>query len=172
MTRSTDVVSLAARTPRAVLFGAGAGVAATLAMSALMLVAQRAGLLGRSPPRHIVERGLARLHVRGKVSRPQRQLLTAVAHLGFGASQGALYAALHHWLAPWPVRPQRVASTPSATTGVPFALLVWAASYAGWIPALGILPSPSRDRPGRPLSMVLAHVVYGAALATTLRKMH
>lgn len=175
MTRSADLVRLAEQTPGALLRGAGAGVAATVAMSGLMLVAQRAGLLGRSPPRHIVEHGLARLHLRRKVPRTERQLLAALAHLGFGASQGALYAALHTWFGPRlpRSRSQRGGASrpPTAATGVPFALLVWATSYAGWIPALGILPSPSRDRPGRPLSMVLAHVVYGAVLASTLRKM-
>lgn len=156
--------------PRALLMGAAAGTVATLAMSGLMLIAQRAGLLGRSPPRHIVEHGLGRLGLGRKVSRTNRQLLAAIAHLGFGASQGALYAALHQGLRPWLDRePGR--GTPSAATAVPFALLVWAASYAGWIPALGILPSPARDRPGRPTSMVLAHVVYGVTLATTLEKL-
>jgi hypothetical protein len=153
-------------TARALLLGAGAGAAATIAMSGLMLAAQRLGLLGRSPPRHIVDRALGCLHVRDKVSRQNRQLLTALAHLGFGATQGALYAVLYQVLARYSPRP----IAPSTATGVPFALCVWAASYAGWIPALGILPSPSHDRPGRPTSMVLAHVVYGAALANILRK--
>jgi len=164
--------SIAHGTPRALLLGAAAGAGATIAMSGVMLVAQRAGLLGRSPPRHIVERTLGWLGLRHETSRNERQLLTAVAHLGFGATQGALYAVIEQRLGR---RSQRSSGLrprkPSATTGVPFGLLVWAASYVGWIPALGILPRPSRDRPGRPTSMVLAHVVYGAALATLLRKL-
>jgi hypothetical protein len=43
-------------------------------------------------------------------------------------------------------------------------LAVWAVSYQGWIPALGILPKASEDRPARPAVMVTAHVVYGAVL--------
>lgn len=171
MTRPSNAISLAGATPRALLFGAGAGVAATLAMSGVMLMAQRAGLLGRSPPRHIVERALGRLHVRRELAPWHRQVITALAHLGFGASQGALYAVLHQQ---WGSRlgPQSSGlGAPSAATGVPFALVVWAASYAGWIPALGILPPPSKDRPGRPTAMILAHVVYGAALASTLRRL-
>lgn len=176
MTPSGYAISLAERTPRALLLGAAAGAAATMAMSMLMLVAQRSGLLGRTPPRHIVEHTLSHLHIRTKVSRRNRQLLTAVAHFGFGAAQGALYAALHQWVARHPQPPleaprPEITVAPSAATGVPFALLVWAVSYAGWIPALGILPSPARDRPGRPMSMVLAHVVYGVALASILKRL-
>jgi hypothetical protein len=37
-------------------------------------------------------------------------------------------------------------------------------SYAGWIPTLGILPEPSRDRKDRVASMVTAHLVYGVTL--------
>ncbi len=176
MTPSTDALPMTVRSPaesipRSLLLGASAGVAATLAMSGLMLMAQRAGLLGRSPPRHIVERALARAHVRRRLSPRHRQGLAAIAHLGFGASQGALYAVLHQWLGRRLGRQRPGPITPTAATGVPFGLLVWAASYAGWIPAFGILPAPSRDRPGRPASMVLAHVVYGATLAYTLRKL-
>ncbi|HEU5073726.1 MAG TPA: hypothetical protein VFU02_06125, partial [Polyangiaceae bacterium] len=127
MTPPPYAVTVTEKAPRAWVLGAGAGAAATLAMSALMLVAQRTGLLGRSPPRHIVEHALAGLHVRHEVSRSNRQLLAALAHLGFGASQGAIYAALHHWRNQWLTRHEQRPRPPSAATGVPFALMVWAA---------------------------------------------
>ena len=41
---------------------------------------------------------------------------------------------------------------------------VWIASYVGWVPAAGLMPRPSRDRPGRPTSMVLAHWIFGGTL--------
>lgn len=148
------------------VLGASAGIVATLAMSALMYGEQRLGLLGRAPPRHIVEHALARFGLRrSQIPKSVRAGLTALAHLGFGASQGALYALLQD------VASRRVSAlkTPSAITGVPFALAVWAASYAGWIPALDILPKPRNDRPMRPTSMVLAHIAYGVTLARVLR---
>jgi hypothetical protein len=150
---------------RAVLVGAGAGAAATVVMSGAMLMLQRLGLLGRMPPRLIVDRGLARFGVRRHTSGGTRKALSSAAHVGFGASQGALYA-LGHTLAAKSGR----APTPTLATAVPFALAVWAVSYAGWIPKAGIMPPPSRDRPGRPTSMIFAHLVYGAALATVLRR--
>jgi hypothetical protein len=50
------------------------------------------------------------------------------------------------------------------------ALSVWALSYQGWVPALGILPPASRDQPGRQWTMVAAHVVYGVVLGAMERR--
>jgi hypothetical protein len=58
----------------------------------------------------------------------------------------------------------------TATRGVAFALGVWAASYAGWIPALGLLPPPGRDNPRRAWTTATAHVVYGAVLGAGLAR--
>jgi hypothetical protein len=153
--------------PRTVLLGAAAGVIATVSMSAVMFAFQRSGMLGRMPPRIIVERGLQTARMRGRLSRAARKTASAVAHLGFGASQGAIYACLLE-------RGPQLLKLPaprgaSSLTAVPYATLVWATSYAGWIPALGIMPPPSRDRPGRPTSMLVSHVVFGVALAAALR---
>ncbi|HZS86522.1 MAG TPA: DUF6789 family protein [Chloroflexota bacterium] len=134
--------------------GAGAGVVATLAMTAVTVGAQAAGLLSRQPPARITAAFLDALGVRQRPDILQRALTTAL-HLGFGASVGAVFGLLHRSLRP-PLAP--------ALQGAIYGVLVWAASYAGWIPALGILPPPTRDRPGRPITMVLAHAVYGVTL--------
>jgi hypothetical protein len=36
---------------------------------------------------------------------------------------------------------------------------------------LSIMPPPSRDEPGRPLAMIAAHAVFGAALGAAHRLM-
>jgi uncharacterized membrane protein YagU involved in acid resistance len=146
------------------LHGALAGVAATVAMSGVMLLMQRLGLMGRTPPRQIVEDALRTIGAHRAMTRRGRKRMAAVAHLGFGATQGALFATLTRV----PVLLGRKAMVPTATKGIAFGLVVWVSSYAGWIPLLGILPKPSRDRPGRPTSMILAHVVYGLALAKSV----
>ena len=135
--------------------GAGAGLAATGAMSVVMLAADKAGLMGKHPPQHITDRLLHRAGSRPP--RPVRRLLGTTAHVAFGAGTGAAYGAL---------RGQGWLPGPPAATGITSGLGVWAASYAGWLPALGVLPPPHRNRPGRPASMVAAHVVYGAVLGT------
>lgn len=129
--------------------GASAGAVATVAMSALMLAAGRAGLVGRQPPEAIVRRTgqLVAVEPRGRLA----AALAVAAHLGFGAGTGAAHALL-----PRSRRP--VARGAALATGV------WAVSYAGWVPALGALPRADHDRASRQAVMLVAHVAYGAVL--------
>jgi Na+/proline symporter len=136
-----------------VLKGAGAGVLATIAMSLLMWGAQKSGGVGRLPPRKIAEAGLAAAGAE-KTNETTVKALSTVAHFGFGAAAGSLYA----------VGTEK-ARIRGLVPGVVFGLLVWLGSYKGWIPKLGILPEPQDDRPARARTMFLAHVVYGAALS-------
>jgi len=116
-------------------------------MSTVMLALRRQ--VGEQPPDAIVK------HVaRGLGATPterEADALAVAAHLAFGASVGGAYALL-----------PRVGS--AAVRGVVTAMTVYAATYQGWIPALGILPRATEDQPGRPAVMVTAHVVYGAVL--------
>jgi hypothetical protein len=138
--------------------GTLAGALATLPMSALMWAAGRAGLMGEQPPKRITDEALD--SVGAHPSQPTRWGATALTHLGFGAAAGVPFALMHRSL---PVGVPRVA------TGALYGVGVWASAYLGWVPAMGIMPSAEDDRPGRPLSMVAAHVVYGAALGAGLQ---
>jgi hypothetical protein len=123
-------------------------------MTAVTLAAQAVGLLNSQPPARITAALLDALGVqqrRGAVL----GVSTTLLHLGFGASVGGVFALLHRSL--------RLPLLP-AVQGVVYGGVVWVASYAGWIPALGILPPPMHDRPGRPVAMIAAHGVYGAVL--------
>jgi hypothetical protein len=143
------------------------GVVATVAMSAVMLAAQKAGLMGRMPPRKITDGLLGSLGIRRSTPEPARKALATLNHFAFGAACGALFGLAHE------VSRNRAAASGSRAeehrapvgAGIAFGTAVWALSYAGWIPAAGIMPMPHRDRPGRPTSMVLAHWVFGAVLA-------
>lgn len=132
---------------------ATAGAIATVAMSGVMVLGDRAGLMGEQPPTLVSMHTLRQLGVADH--RRQGQLLAPLAHLGFGAAGGTLFG-LSRRLVP---------DVPRYLHGVLFGLSVWAVSYKGWIPALGILPPPERDRAGRPVAMVAAHIVYGLVLA-------
>jgi len=136
--------------------GAASGALATAAMSGVMLAGQKTGLMPGQPPKHIV-----RALLPGHKRRPKagERPLAVLAHLGFGATAGAVFGLLT----------RRVQAR--LRLGVAYGLLIWAGSYQGWLPALNILPPASRDpRPGRPLVMAAAHAVYGAALAAALRR--
>lgn len=158
---------------RAAMVGIGrgllSGLVATAAMSAVMLAAQKAGLLGHMPPRKISDRLLDAAGVRRKTPEPARRALGAVLHFAFGGVCGAVFGL---------ARAVSVARASDGSArrrrapvlaGLAYGTAIWAVSYAGWVPALGIMPMPHADRPGRPSSMVLAHWVFGATLAKLLR---
>jgi hypothetical protein len=146
-------------TTEILLRGSLAGLAGTVAMSAVMLAAKRTGLMGKMPPERITEAGLRLLHV--KPSEPAENALATVAHLGYGAGGGVVFSiAARNAKAP----------LPGPIVGALFGLLLWGGSYAGWIPAVGILPPPHRDRRQRQASMVVAHLVYGSVLGALLAR--
>jgi NAD(P)-dependent dehydrogenase (short-subunit alcohol dehydrogenase family) len=137
------------------LRGALAGIAATAAMSGVMLGAKRLGALGEPPPRRIVRRLLASWGP-GASGGETLDVAALGAHFAFGAAMGAVFSAL----------PSRARSVRG---GVLFGAGVWTATYAGALPLAGLMPPARRDRPLRPPTMVAAHLVYGAALALAER---
>jgi hypothetical protein len=135
---------------RRAVAGGLAGTAATLAMSAWQAAGQLTGPYGEQPPKRLVR---AMAHKLGKPARrhgPVTWPVTAAAHLGFGAACGAAYA--------------MVLPRSTVVRGTSFGLGVWAVSYAGWIPAMGVLPPPHRDNPRRVWTMLVGHVIYGSVL--------
>lgn len=138
----------------ALMDGAVGGGLGTVTMSAVMVAAEKAGLMGSHPPELITAAALDATGVRD-ISEGAQDALSVLTHFGFGMGAGALFGALHRRLR-LPIHP--------AVHGVIFGTLVWAVSYKGWVPALGIMPPPERDWPGRPVAMLLAHWVYGWTL--------
>lgn len=145
--------------------GAAVGAAATVPMSVVMLLVKRSGRMGELPPRRVTDEAIEAVDEAVEAlevdpPEPARKGLTALNHLAFGAAAGVPFAVAHRWL------PSRVLREP---LGVVYALGIWASAYLGWVPALGIMPSAERDRPGRPAGMIAAHLVYGAALGAGVR---
>ncbi len=135
--------------------GALAGLVATVPMTLTMWGARSAGLLGEPPPRKITRAAMEKASPELARDPDVLNAASLAVHFAFGAGMGSLYAAL----------PQH-AQRSRVTRGLLLGSGIWAASYMGWVPALGIMPRPSEDRPGRPMSMVLAHWVFGATLTT------
>ena len=146
---------------RSAAVGAGAGVAATMAMSSVMLAARQMGLRAELPPVLIAEETVEAVSHRQAKPGEERALAT-VAHFGFGALAGALYGS-----AAGGVRRGALAGV----LGILFGSAVWLVSYQGWIPVLGIMPPASRDHPGRVGTMLAAHWIYGAALGVTAHRL-
>lgn len=129
--------------------GAVAGTAATAAMSGLMLGSRRLGFSERQAPEEVVRRAgdLVGAEPQGRTA----DALASLAHLGFGAGCGALHALL-----------PRVGPAPAR--GAALGLVVYAASYEGWVPAMGAMPPAHRDARDRQAVLLAAHVVYGLVL--------
>ena len=129
-----------------VVRGTLAGAVATGVMSAVFVVSDRGGVIGRKPPRLIVD------HLLPRMPETTADRVALVLHLAYGAAGGAVYRIL-------PGGERR-----SIRRGVAFGLLVWVLSYEGWLCAFGILPPAHRDYRGRAVTVVLAHLVYGGVL--------
>jgi hypothetical protein len=139
--------------------GGVAGALATLLMSAVVWGCRRLGIYHQKPPPETIsERLLGRIGIRHAVPKRWRRVLTAMQHTGFGAGGGALYGLLARIV------------PPGAPTGTLFGLLIWLVSYKGWVPAAGLMPPPEGDERGRQVTMVAAHVVYGASLGVAVQQ--
>jgi hypothetical protein len=128
---------------REVAAGAATGLAATLAMSGVLALAARFGLLKEPPPRAIVRTALPGL------SEEAVDAGAILAHLGYGSAAGVVHRAL---------------GAPGPAASVLYALGLYAGSYEGWVPVLGALPPAHLDDRARQASMIAGHVVYGAVL--------
>jgi uncharacterized membrane protein YagU involved in acid resistance len=136
-----------------VVRGAVVGAAATLPMSMVMGAGHEAKALGMSPPRKITERLISAL---GRwPQREHRQGVSLANHFLFGAVAGAAFSPALGRVATGPLR---------IGIGAVYGAAIWATMYGHVLPALGLMATPARDRPGRPLVMLAAHLVYGAAL--------
>jgi len=128
-------------------------VAASLVMGAAMFAAKRAGLLGKLPPHKLTQRSLDKLGLRR--TNGTDKLTSVASHLSYGSACGKLYERA--------VRGRVMPKHPVAE-GMIFGTGVWVASYFGWVPKLGLMPPPTRDRADRSLVMFGAHLVFGGVL--------
>jgi uncharacterized membrane protein YagU involved in acid resistance len=137
------------------LIGAVAGTVATIPMTVFMETMHRR-LPGEPPrplpPREVAEGLAVKAGARGDMSERQMQDLSLMLHAGYGAATGALFGLLA------PKRP------PTAlAAGMLFGLGVWAASYLGWLPRLGVRQPIEYDPPARTQLMIASHLVWGAS---------
>ena len=137
-----------------VVGGTVGGVVGSAFMAVPILAARAAGLTGTPAPERITEGLLHRAGVR--LDRDTEDQVTAMSHVGFGAGAGALYGVL---------APRDTDLPRALALGLGYATALYAVSYAGWVPALGLLAPPDRDQPARQVVMLVAHWLYGVSIA-------
>jgi putative membrane protein len=135
--------------------GAVAGFVGTAPMTVFMLLTQRFLPKGQRyalPPEIITKELAHRAHVRQHMNKMQVLGATTIAHFGYGAMMGLLYAPFAKNL-----------PLPAIVKGLLFGLLVWAASYLGLLPLLGLSGSAPTEPTRRNLLMIAAHIIWGAS---------
>lgn len=147
------------------LTGALAGSIATAPMTLAMELMHR--WLPRSeryplPPSEITTKLTREAGVAQHLDQEQHVALTLVNHFGYGAAVGSLYGLL-------PSKPR--APLPAALWGIGYGLVVWAVSYLGLLPALGILRPATEHPERRNLLMIAAHVVWGSVTGLLVARM-
>lgn len=142
---------------RQILYGALAGLAATMAMTATTEQLQRL-LPSRQkyplPPREITQRAFSAADIHATDTTIATTAM--VAHFTYGAMAGALYP--------------MIARKRSPFAGAGYGVAVWLVSYLGWLPAVRLLAPATRHPLKRNLMMLAAHAVWGASLASGLKK--
>jgi uncharacterized membrane protein YagU involved in acid resistance len=148
--------------PVALTVGALAGLTATVPMTLFMQQMHRklpAHERYPLPPSEIVEELTDQAGVDEQINASEHIALTMLAHFGYGAATGALYAPLAQAYRP-----------PALLGGTVFGLGVWSASYLGLLPALGIL-RPATEHPTRRNALMIgAHIVWGMALGLVVEQ--
>lgn len=148
------------------LTGATSGILGTIAHTLVMFTWFR--FLPRReqyplPPREITTQALHRAGWAHCLNETGQRRATWAGHFAYGALAGMLFA-------PFVPRQQHRAIASGGLYGV----AVWAASYQGWIPMLGLLKPASKQPPGRNAMMIAAHLAWGSVtgLAACVLKKH
>lgn len=114
------------------------------------------------PPRLIVESAAEKLDVENDLHEEDEFALTVASHFAYGAATGAIYCQ----------GLELQDMEPSVTSGIVYGLGVWTVSYLGLLPGLGLL-TPATEHPARRNAlMIAAHIVWGAALGATARRIN
>jgi uncharacterized membrane protein YagU involved in acid resistance len=138
------------------LKGALAGCLATVPMTLTMLGLHRYLPFWQRhslPPEKITMGVARRLGLKRHLNRPQERGIVWISHFAYGTGAGTVYGPLAGKI-----------PAPPALKGTMYGLLVWAASYLGWLPVMN-LPEQADDQPAqRNVLVITAHLVWGAAL--------
>jgi uncharacterized membrane protein YagU involved in acid resistance len=107
------------------------------------------------PPEKITQEAAERADI--ELDKPQLLGASLVAHLGYGASMGSLYNTF-----------ARKVEVSAVVKGAVFGIVVWGASYLGWLPAASFSEAASEEPMKRNLLMIGAHIIWGMTTAVVV----
>ncbi len=133
------------------LVGVRNGVIATVPMSVVMGAAALVGTLRPLPPRQITQQLLP------PASERIVDGAALLSHTTYGAAAGVAYELIFRTRRAGPL------------SGALYGAALWVLGYEVWVPIGGLLPPAHRDRLGRTLPMLAAHIVFGSVLGALPR---
>lgn len=139
-----------------VLFGATAGAVATMALQQLR-AADKAAMPQAEPPmrqepgKFMVQQAESVLpqHVREEIPASADAAVAKALALGYGVTFGAMYGAL------------RANGGSVVVDGTLLGLTSWAVAFLGWLPATGLMPNVTRQKPEQVALPIVEHVFFG-----------
>lgn len=152
--------SLTKRLLRGVLSGfAGTSVMQVVRSSSQQWLPETMPPFRQEPGPFMIEQAEAALpkETRESVPPPAETAGAQSLAVGYGMTAGGLYGLL------------RRKRGNMLLDGTALGLSVWAAGYLGWLPALGLTPSPDQQDPKQIAGPMLRHVVFGVATVAAYR---
>lgn len=137
--------------------GALAGVVGTTAMSVPIFLAREFGVIGQAPPKEIARNAALETGTRQHMTHQEFSVGWLLAHLGYGAGSGLVFALVRRFL---PLN--------SPILGAVYGSILWAVSYLGVMPALGLYPLQQGAARRVVAVMLPAHWIYGAVAGEAL----
>jgi hypothetical protein len=142
--------------------GAGAGIAGTMVILGLHTAADKLAPETNEPtkddPGNFMTWQAERLlpdHARHRVPERLESLSATGLHLAYGTTFGVLYGLL---------RPRAAASPGQVVIeGSLLGLACWAVGYLGWLPATGLMPPVTKQKPAQVAGPIIQHIAYGIA---------
>lgn len=155
---------MAGRTIDSLIRGAAAGAAGTAVMTVMRTqVAPRVMPAETMPeeftPKKAVQWAEQRLGEPNALSEAQEEKAAMAAHFGYGSGAGAAYALL---------RESVLRKLPPPLAGMLFGAGLWAISFEGWMPALGVQEATTEKPPRKWPAPVMMHLLYGVSTALAL----
>lgn len=148
------------RISKGLLAGAGATVPMSITMGALhKIFPEEEKREEPLPPRKITANLLHKLGL--FPDELDEGTLSLLNHFSYGAAAGAAYNLLT----------SRVPAVRTSWGGMGFGAAVWALSYFGIMPAIGLHKPATKEHSERNSLMLLAHLVWGASLYGLLEQM-
>lgn len=137
------------------LEGLLSGGVGTVAMTAAMAGMHRRLPLWQQyalPPRMIVEDAAEEADLDDDLSSDDKEALAWLSHFGYGSLLGMAYGLL-----------ARKPFWRGVGGGMAFGLAAWGGGYLGWLPALNMRASATKEPAERIAMMIAAHLVWGGA---------